>query len=78
MKLGVNTFIWSAEFGRAQLALLPRIKEHGFDGVEVPMFDPAGFPAADIRNAVAANGLECTVCSIIPQRAEPDQRRRRT
>jgi len=66
MKLGVNTFIWSAEFTRAQLDLLPRIKEHGFDGVEVPMFDPAGFPAAEIREAVAANGLECTVCSIIP------------
>jgi D-psicose/D-tagatose/L-ribulose 3-epimerase len=66
MKLGVNTFIWSAEFTRAQLDLLPRIREHGFDGVEVPMFDPAGFPAAEIREAVAANGLECTVCSIIP------------
>jgi D-psicose/D-tagatose/L-ribulose 3-epimerase len=67
MKLGVNTFIWSAEFGRAQLALLPRIKEHGFDGVEIPMFDPAGFPATDIRDALAANDLECTVCSIIPK-----------
>ena len=66
MKLGVNTFIWSAEFGRAQLAFLPRIKEHGFDGVEVPMFNPEGFPAADIRNGLAANDLECTVCSIIP------------
>jgi D-psicose/D-tagatose/L-ribulose 3-epimerase len=66
MKLGVNTFIWSAEFGRAQLALLPRIKEHGFDGVEVPMFNPEGFPAADIRNGLAAHDLECTVCSIIP------------
>jgi D-psicose/D-tagatose/L-ribulose 3-epimerase len=67
MKLGVNTFIWSADFGRAQLALLPRIREHGFDGVEIPMFDPAGFPATDIRNALAANDLDCTVCSIIPE-----------
>ena len=40
MKLGVNTFIWSAEFTPAHLSLLPRIKEHGFDGVEVPLFDP--------------------------------------
>jgi D-psicose/D-tagatose/L-ribulose 3-epimerase len=81
MKLGVNTFIWSAEFGRAQLALLPRIREHGFDGVEIPMFDPTGFPAADIRNALAANDLECTVCSIIPDgrsliSEDPDVRRR--
>lgn len=66
MKIGVNTFIWSAEFSRAQLPLLSRIKEHGFDGVEVPMFDPADFPAAEIRDGVAQNGLECTVCSIIP------------
>jgi D-psicose/D-tagatose/L-ribulose 3-epimerase len=81
MKLGVNTFIWSAEFGRAQLALLPRIKEHGFNGVEIPMFEPAGFPAADIRHALAANDLECTVCSIIPDgrsliSEDPDVRRR--
>jgi D-psicose/D-tagatose/L-ribulose 3-epimerase len=67
MKLGVNTFIWAAEFGREQLPLLPVIKEHGFDGVEVPLFEPAGFPAVEIRNAIAATGLECTVCSIIPQ-----------
>jgi D-psicose/D-tagatose/L-ribulose 3-epimerase len=67
MKLGVNTFIWSAEFTPAHLSLLPRIKEHGFDGVEVPLFDPAGFRAADIRAGMAANGLECTVCSIIPE-----------
>jgi D-psicose/D-tagatose/L-ribulose 3-epimerase len=67
MKLGVNTFIWSAEFTPAHLSLLPRIKEHGFDGVEVPLFDPTRFRAADIRAGMAANGLECTVCSIIPE-----------
>ena len=81
MKLGVNTFIWSAEFSAAQLPLLPRIKGHGFDGVEVPMFDPANFQAKDIRRGVEANGLECTVCSIIPQgrsliSADPDVRQR--
>jgi D-psicose/D-tagatose/L-ribulose 3-epimerase len=67
VQLGVNTFIWSAEFTPSHLSLLPRIKEHGFDGVEVPLFDPAAFRAAEIRAGMAANGLECTVCSIIPQ-----------
>jgi D-psicose/D-tagatose/L-ribulose 3-epimerase len=66
MKLGVNMFIWTAEFTPAHLHLLPRLKERGFDGVEVPLFDPAGFPAAEIRAGVEANGLVCTVCSIIP------------
>jgi D-psicose/D-tagatose/L-ribulose 3-epimerase len=65
MKFGVNTFIWSLEYDRSVEALLPRIKEHGFDGVEVPLFRPAEFPAAGIRKDTEANGLECTVCSVL-------------
>ena len=64
MKFGVNTFIWSEEFGPDSLALLPRIKEAGFDGVQVPMFRPAEFPAAQVRKAFAENNLECSVCAI--------------
>ena len=66
MKFGVNTFIWTANFDRSNLPLLPKIKEHGFDGVEVPLFRAAEFAAADIRKGLEANGLECTVCSILP------------
>ena len=65
MKFGVNAFIWSAEFGTAQLPLLPRIKAWGFDGVEVPIFRPNEFAAAEIRTGVEAHDLECTVCSVL-------------
>ena len=65
MKFGVNTFIWSAGFDRSNLPLLPRIKSWGFDGVEVPLFRPKDFAAALIRDGVASNGLECTVCSVL-------------
>jgi D-psicose/D-tagatose/L-ribulose 3-epimerase len=64
MKFGVNTFIWTVSFERANLPLLPLIKEHGFDGVEVSLFNPAQFDAADIRKGCAENGLECTICSV--------------
>jgi D-psicose/D-tagatose/L-ribulose 3-epimerase len=65
MKFGVNTFIWTANFDRSNLGLLPGIKAAGFDGVEVPLFNPAQFAAADIRRGLADNGLECTICSIL-------------
>jgi len=65
MKFGVNTFIWAASFEKSNLPLLPVIKENGFDGVEVPLFRPAEFLASDIRKGLEANGLECTICSVL-------------
>lgn len=65
MKLGVNTFIWTSEFTPANLDLLPRIKAAGFDGVELPVAQPASFRTADVRRALEANELACTVCSVI-------------
>jgi D-psicose/D-tagatose/L-ribulose 3-epimerase len=64
MKFGVHTFIWSKDFTRATLPLLPILKEAGFDGLEVPLFRPAEFAAADIRKGMEANGLECTVSAV--------------
>lgn len=65
MKLGVNTFIWTSEFTPANLDLLPRIKAAGFDGVELAVAQPATFRTADVRRGLEANGLACTVCSVI-------------
>lgn len=65
MKFGVNTFIWSETFDQSNLPLLPRVKSWGFDGVEVPLFVPSGFAAAEIRKGLEANGLACTVCSVL-------------
>src|SRR5687768_11460525 len=67
MKYGVNTFIWTANYTAADAALLPRIKAAGFDGVEVPIFDPATFDALAMRRGFEENGLECTVVSVMSQ-----------
>ena len=60
MKYGVHSFIWSADFSPAEAALLPRLKKAGFDGVEVPLFQPAKYPAGEIRRLFEQNGLEST------------------
>ena len=67
MKIGVNTFIWTSEFTPAHLDLLPRIKAAGFDGVELPVAQPASFKTAEVRRALETNGLQSTVCSVILQ-----------
>ena len=65
MKFGVNTFIWTANFDKSHLPLLPKLKAAGFDGVEVPLFRPSDFATADIARGLAENGLECTICSVL-------------
>src|SRR5208283_679134 len=65
MKYGVNTFIWTASFDRSNLHLLPSIKQHGFDAVEIPLFEPQEVEVAEIRRGLEENQLECTCCSIL-------------
>lgn len=67
MKFGVNTFIWAAGIDRDLLSLLPSIKEHGFDVVELPLIRPAEVPVIEVRRALEANELACTFCSVLPQ-----------
>lgn len=67
MKIGVNTYIWSADFTPEQLPLLDTIRTHGFDGVEFPIFRPHLFAAGPIRRGCEAAGLEpSTVASLLP------------
>jgi len=65
MKFGANTFIWSAAIDQAVEDMLPRIKEAGFDGIEVPLFRAADFPGAKVRQACEKYGLEANVCTIL-------------
>lgn len=67
MKFGVNTFIWTDGFGPREIPLLAKIKEVGFDGVEVPLFGPGDLQDREVRRALTGSGLECTVCSILPK-----------
>lgn len=65
MKFGINTLLWTGAFGEENLDLLPRIREWGYDGVEIARFSFDGFPTAKIRAALEREGLGCTFCSAL-------------
>jgi D-psicose/D-tagatose/L-ribulose 3-epimerase len=71
MKFAVNALIWTTEFDSRSFSLLPKLRAHGFDGFEVPVFEPARVDAGSIRRALAENDLECTVCAILPKGMNP-------
>jgi D-psicose/D-tagatose/L-ribulose 3-epimerase len=71
MKLGISGFAWTSRFEERHLRLASTVKEMGFDGFEVAMFDPHDLPIAEIRRAFEAVDLERTVCAILPPGINP-------
>ena len=69
MRFGVNTMVWTTQVGEKQYPLFARIKEWGFDGVELFLApeEPANLPA--VRAALDKLQLERTTCSVLPRHA---------
>jgi D-psicose/D-tagatose/L-ribulose 3-epimerase len=81
MKYGVNLMVWTTRVGKEQDALLARIREWGFDGVELFLSpqEPEDIPL--VKRTLDRMRLECTACSVLPREAnllsaEPDVRAR--
>src|SRR5438067_1480127 len=66
MKFGINTLLWGAAFEATDFHRLPRIKDAGFDGVEIPILDPTTCPSVEIGRELRRVRLECTAVSIMP------------
>jgi len=71
MRIGISAFAWTAHFERSHLEIFPTIKAMGLSGVEIPMFNPINLPIKGIRDGCDTNGLECTVCAILPKDINP-------
>lgn len=71
MQIGISAFAWTAKFERSHLNILPAVKAMGLNAVEIPMFDPFVLPVESIKAACEENGLECTVCAILPKSLNP-------
>ena len=67
MKYGVNTMVWTTRVSEDHAPLFSRIREWGFDGVELFLSpeEPARIPA--VRELLDRCGLERTTCSVLPR-----------
>ncbi len=59
---GVSTWLWTSPFSTETTTLFPKIKEMGYDFVEIPVEDPALINSEQVKNALKENGLKATVC----------------
>lgn len=62
MKIGVSTWLWTSPFTTESVALFPKIKEMGYDVVEIPVEYPDLIDALEVKRALKESGLEAAVC----------------
>lgn len=62
IKFGVSTWLWTSPFSTETVSLFPKIKEMGYDAVEIPVEDPALVDVKKVKEALAEHGLEPIVC----------------
>ena len=65
--IGANTWIWVSPLTDERLATLaPRIRDWGFDVVELPIEDPGDWDAGRAADLLASLGLGATTCAVMP------------
>lgn len=63
MKFGINTFVWESPFSTSRhLYLVEKVRQMGFDLLEVAVEDPALVDVAALRQAAQAAGIGLVVC----------------
>lgn len=62
IKLGVSTWLWTSPFTSDTVSLFPKIREMGYDAVEIPVEYPDLIDPLVVKRALKDNGLEAVVC----------------
>lgn len=60
-RLGISSFVLASPFGDADLTWFSRVREMGYDLVEVCVEDPALLSAGEVRAAAEAAGLRLSI-----------------
>jgi D-psicose/D-tagatose/L-ribulose 3-epimerase len=71
MKIGMNLLLWATHVTAEHFPLLARLKQAGFDGVEVPIFEGDAAHYRSIRKELDNQGLACTTVTIATPEANP-------
>ncbi len=62
VSFGVSTWLWTSPFNAETTALFPKIKEMGYDVVEIPVEDPSLIGVKSLAKALKDHGLKPVIC----------------
>jgi D-psicose/D-tagatose/L-ribulose 3-epimerase len=71
MKTGMNLLLWTTHVTTEHFPILSKLKQTGFDGVEIPLFEGAAAHYKTIRKELDRLGLGCTTVTVATPEANP-------
>lgn len=69
MKTGFNMLLWTPFVTREHFSLFEKLKQTGYDGVEIPLFNGDAAHYREVGKALEDIGLACTAVTVIPDQA---------
>ncbi|MBM3211928.1 sugar phosphate isomerase/epimerase, partial [Candidatus Poribacteria bacterium] len=57
VKYGINFLLWSGDFTKESIPFIKKAADMGFDGVEIPIFNPNTVDIEATKEALKANGM---------------------
>jgi len=68
LKFGVSTFVWVSPFTTRDISILYKVKELGFDGIEIAIENLSAINLREVKKALKVTGLGCVLCGIFDHR----------
>ena len=71
MKTGMNLLLWTTHVTEELFPLIAKLKQTGFDGVEIPLFEGDANHYKKIAAELKKQGLGCTTVTVVGPEANP-------
>lgn len=69
VKYGITSWTWVYPF---DASVIPRVKELGFDGLEIPIEDPKLMNAKEVKEQLESHQLKCSsICAVMSEDRDP-------
>ncbi len=71
MKTGMNLLLWTTHVTRDHYPIIGKLKQAGFDGIEIPIFEGTAEHYKELRKELDKQGLGCTAVTVATPEANP-------
>jgi len=71
MKIGMNLLLWATHVTEEHFPIIAKLKQTGFDGIEIPIFEGDDNHYNRLRKELDKQGLGCTTVGLMTPEANP-------